>query len=108
MSLIESLFTQEARIELFAGLEDAAPVYRETPPRKCRLEVYNRMEKVGVQGGIRVNGRVDNIGANALMFCTGAPIPARSIVTVDGESYTVTECAEARGFGLDHLEVKLV
>ena len=41
------------------------------------------------------------------MFCTGEPIPERSIVTVDEQEYIVIECYRAFGFSEDHLEVVL-
>ena len=53
------------------------------------------------------SGEIDEVVANATMYCEGDPIPARSQVSIDGESFTVVDCYQARGFGAHHLEVRL-
>lgn len=107
MSMIDWLLTQSAVVVPFTGERDGHPVYgKPEPPRPCRLQLTKRLDTVMNAGGIY--GRQDSVVKASTMFVTGSPIAVRSLVTVNGETYTVTECKEAYGFGPDHLEVKLV
>lgn len=108
MGMIDFLLTQRCVITPFAGTENGEPVYgRPEKPRACRLQLDRTLKSQGAVGGDSVYGRYDTIVAAGKLFTTGKIIEPRSLVTVEGETYTVTACKPACGFGLDHLEVTL-
>ena len=78
-------------------------IYGEEEERKCRIQRTRDLEHTYKNPA----GGMDQVVARAKMFCTGDPIPERSVVTVDGLEYIVLECYRAFGFGEDHLEVTL-
>lgn len=101
--MIGFLLTQTAEIQAYKGYRNGDDAYAEPETRKCRVQYgkYNRHLYKDP------SGEAETITANAKMFTTGDPIPPRSIVTVDGQRMTVTDCYIARGFSADHLEVYL-
>ena len=102
MSLIMAFLAQEATIRPFIREGGAEPIYGAAETRKCRLQRGRHLQSA--PGG---DGTADQVVANAKMFCEGAPIPERSIVTCDGGEYTVINCDIKNGFADNHLEVWL-
>lgn len=102
MSLISAFFAQSAQIRPFIRDGAAEPVYGPSEARKCRLQRGRHLLQTS-----GANGTADQVVANAKMFCEGDPIPERSIVEVDGQSYTVISCDIKNGFVDNHLEVYL-
>lgn len=103
MGLIEFFFTQTAAISPFIREANARPVYGTTESRACRLERGRHLRHTYVNP----SGSLDQIEARAKMFCTGAAIPARSLVVCDGQQFTVIDCEVKNGFSDNHLEVYL-
>lgn len=104
MALIDMFFTQTATITPFVRMGSGKPVYGEAETRKCRME---RGKKLQAMLNRNIDGTVDEVVANARMFCTGDPIPSRSIVQCDGQQFTVIDCDVMNGFADHHLEVYL-
>lgn len=103
MPLIDFLLTQTAVIKPWIRQADGEDLYGDEQIRKCRLQRGRFLEHTYKNP----SGALDQAPAKAKMFCTGSPIPERSIVTVDDEEYTVVSCYRAYGFAEDHLEVTL-
>lgn len=103
MSMIGFLLRQTATIKPWIRYANGEDIYGETEERKCRLQRMRDLEHTYKNPA----GGMDQVLARAKMFCTGDPIPERSIVTVDGAEYIVLECYRAVGFSEDHLEVVL-
>lgn len=103
MSMIGFLLRQTATIRPWIRFANGEDIYGETEERKCRLQRTRDLEHTYKNPA----GGMDQVLARAKMFCTGEPIPERSIVTVDGAEYIVLECYRAVGFSEDHLEVVL-
>ena len=104
MSMIGFLLRQEAVIRPWIRCANGEDIFGEAETRKCRLQRGRNLEDNYFK---KAAGSMDQVIARAKMFCTGEPIPERSIVTVDGTEYTVIECYRAIGFGEDHIEVTL-
>lgn len=102
MSLIELFFTQTATITPFVREGSGCPIFGTPETRKCRMERGRHL-----MGGGSADGTVDQIVANARMFCVGDAIPSRSRVTCDGQDFVVISCEVMRGFADNHLEVYL-
>ena len=102
MSLIEALFTQTATVIPFVRDGAAEPIYGESTSRKCRIERGKYLTNVG-----GASGTIDQVTANALMFCVGEQIPERSKVIFDDREFTVINCAVMHGFADNHIEVYL-
>lgn len=103
MALIDFALTQTAVIKPWVRYANGEDIYGEEEERKCRLQRTRDLEHTYKNPA----GTLDQVLARGKMFCTGAPIPERSIVTVDGTEYIVLECYRAWGFVEDHLEVVL-
>lgn len=103
MGLISAFFTQTAVITPFIREGNAEPIYGETETRVCRLERGRHLHHLYVNPA----GSLDQIEANAKMFCEGDPIPSRSLVVCDGQEFTVINCEIMNGFADNHLEVYL-
>ena len=103
MSLIEMFFTQSATITPFVREGNGEPVYGKTETRPCRMERGKHLQNVYSNN----DGTVDQALASAKMFCTGAPIPERSLVVCDGQEFVVINCEIKNGFADNHLEVYL-
>lgn len=101
--LIDFLLRQSATIRPWIRSANGEDYYGEEETRKCRLQRTRDLEHTYKNPA----GGMDQVLARAKMFCTGEPIPERSIVTVDGAKYIVLECYRAFGFSEDHLEVVL-
>ena len=103
MSMIERFFTQEVKIRPFVRDGSGIPIYGEPETRKCRIEFGVKLNR----SGHGASGTVESVPAGARMFCTGDPIPMRSIVTYKDRDFTVNGCNIMRGFASSHLEVSL-
>lgn len=103
MSLIDFLLCQTATITPWVRYANGEDIYGEPETRACRLQRTRDLEHTYKNP----DGTMDQVVARAKMFCTGAPIPERSKVEVDGGEYIVLECYRAFGFSEDHLEVTL-
>lgn len=104
MSFIGFLLTQTAVIRPWVRYANGEDIYaEEREERPCRLQAMRDLETTYKNP----DGQVDQVIGRAKMFCTGDPIPERSIVTVDGQEFTVLRCYRAWGFTFDHLEVTL-
>ncbi len=103
MPLIDFLLTQTASIEPWVREASGEDIYGTTETRKCRLQRGRFLENTYKNP----DGALDQVVGRAKMFCTGTPIPERSVVTVDGEEFIVISCYRAYGFSEDHLEVVL-
>ncbi|MBR6029219.1 MAG: hypothetical protein IKP40_09005 [Clostridia bacterium] len=103
MSLIGFLLRQSADITPYVRTANGEDIYGETETRACRLQ----RSRILATTYKNPDGEIDQVTAHAKMFCTGEPVPERSVVTVDGLSYTVIRCYRACGFGEDHLEMLL-
>ena len=103
MSRISFLLRQTAVIRPWIRSANGRDYYADAEERPCRLQRSRDLEHTYKDP----DGGMDQVIARAKMFCTGAPIPERSAVTVDGEAYIVLRCYRAFGFGEDHLEVTL-
>lgn len=103
MALIEMFFTQTATITPFVRMGSGKPIYGQAETRRCRMERGKKLQNVYKN----LDGTADEIVANARMFCTGDPIPSRSIVQCDGQEFTVIDCDVMNGFADHHLEVYL-
>jgi len=101
--MIESFFTKQVVIKPFIRQGSGEPVYGEIETRKCRMERGLNLKTVYKNP----DGQIDDTAASAKMFCVGKPIPPRSIVTYEGQEFTVINCADHGGFSNDHLEVYL-
>lgn len=102
MALIEMLFTQTVNISPFIREGSGEPIFGEPETRKCRLQRGHYLQNVG-----GASGAVEQVVAQAKMFCVGEYIPPRSIVTHEGRDYTVINCEVLNGFADHHLEVYL-
>lgn len=103
MGLISAFFTQTATITPFVREGSAAPIYGEPETRACRMERGRKLRHLYVNPA----GSLDQIEANAKMFCEGEPIPSRSLVVCDEQEFTVIDCKIENGFADNHLEVYL-
>lgn len=103
MSMINFLLRQTAVIKPWIRYANGEDIYGEEEERKCRIQRTRDLEHTYKNPA----GGMDQVVARAKMFCTGDPIPERSVVKVDGLEYIVLECYRAFGFGEDHLEVTL-
>lgn len=103
MSMIRFLLRQTAVIKPWIRYANGEDIYGDPEERPCRLQRTRDLEHTYKNP----DGTLDQVVARAKMFCTGDPIPERSIVTVDENEYIVLECYRAFGFGEDHLEVVL-
>ena len=103
MSMIGFLLRQTAVIRPWIRSANGEDIYGEEETRPCRLQRRRDLEHTYKNP----DGAMDQVVARAKMFCTGEPIPERSIVTVDEQEYIVIECYRAFGFSEDHLEVVL-
>lgn len=103
MALIEMLFMQQAVISPFIREGNSRPVYGPPETRACRLERGKHLRHTYKDQG----GSLDQVAANAKMFCVGSAIPSRSLVVCDGQEFTVIDCEIKNGFADNHLEVYL-
>lgn len=103
MSMIGFLLRQTATIRPWIRSANGDDIYGDEETRPCRLQRRRDLEHTYKNPA----GAMDQVVARAKMFCTGDPIPERSLVTVDGLEYIVIECYRAYGFSEDHLEVVL-
>lgn len=105
VALIDFVLNQECTIRPWLRSASGEDIYGEPETRKCRLQTGKILSNTTVY--IHSDGAMDVQHANAKMYCTGEPIPNRSIVECGGRSFIVLNCYEARGFTGDHLEVQL-
>lgn len=105
MSLIDFTLTQECTITPWVRYANGDDVFGESETRKCRMQAGKYLNATNVY--IHPDGVVDTDEARAKMYCTGSPIPSRSIVMCEGQEFTVINCYQARGFTGSHLEVTL-
>ena len=103
MALIDAFLKKTARIKPYIRDAGGEVIYGEEEYRKCRLQRGGNLRTTYKNP----DGQIDQVLANAKMFCTGMPIPAKSIITCDGEEFVVMRCDVATGFSDDHLEVYL-
>lgn len=103
MGQIDFLLRQTAVIRPWIRSANGEDIYGPEEERRCRIQCKRDLEHTYKNPA----GAMDQVLARATMFCTGAPIPERSIVIVDGQEYIVLECYPAHGFKRSHLEVKL-
>lgn len=103
MALIDAFLKQMVKIKPYIRTAGGEPVYGREETRKCRLERGCNLQATYKDP----DGQIDQILANARMFCRGEPIPDRSVVSFEGREYTVIKCFVASGFRDDHLEVYL-
>lgn len=101
MGLIDFLLRQECVITPWIREGNGEDIYGEPETRACRVQVGRELESTYVNP----DGQMDQVRHRTKMFCVGEPIPERSIVECDGETFTVTRCYRAYGFIGDHLEV---
>lgn len=103
MALIDFALRQTCTIYPWLREAEGQDIYGPPETRACRVQHGRYL----TERTVRINpaGVVDTTAAKAKMFCTGEKIPERSRVECDGESFTVIDCYEARGFGASHLEV---
>lgn len=104
MPLIEAFFKQTATIRPYLREGGGGPLYGEEETRACRMERGRHIQTVYKY----VDGQVDEVLANAKMFCIGDLIPEKSLVIYDGQEMTVIQCKVATGFKDHHLEVYLM
>lgn len=104
MSLIEAFFRQTVTVTPYIREGNGEPIYGAAETRKCRLERGRHIQTTYKNP----DGQIDEVVANAKMFCTGNPIPEKSLVTFDGQDMTVIRCAVMNGFNDHHLEVYLM
>ena len=78
--LIDFLLRQKCRVRPWLRMENGVDVYGEAQERACRLQ-----KGLHLENGISVDGVEDAVTAKALMFCTGAAIPERSLVDCEGK-----------------------
>ena len=105
MALIDAFLTQTAAIKPFIRAASGELIYGDEERRPCRIEQGANLEASTYSVA---DGQIDQIVANARMYCRGDAIPNRSIVICDGREYTVIKCSVLRGFHAGHLEVYLV
>lgn len=103
MALIDMLLTQSAVITPFIREGNAEPIYGESEVRPCRMERGKHLNHVYKNP----SGALDEVAANAKMFCRGGYIPPRSLVVCDGQEFVVINCEVKNGFADNHLEVYL-
>ena len=103
MSLISFALRQMVTIKPYLREGAGESIYGRTEQRRCRLERGKNLKTVYKNP----SGQIDEKVACAKMICEGPPIPPRSIVTFEGERYTVINCYVANGFKDNHLEVYL-
>ena len=96
-------FTQTATITPFVREGSGGPVYGKTETRVCRMERGKHLQNVYKNA----DGTIDQTVAQAKMFCTGSPIPERSLVVCEGQEFVVINCEVKNGFADHHLEVYL-
>jgi len=105
MSMIQFLLRWECKIKPFIRNVNGEDIYGPEETRKCRIEFGNYLVNHS-QGGL--GSVIDQIAAKAKMFCTGDPIPTRSIVYFEGRTLIVIGCSPKYGMGgIDHLEIML-
>lgn len=100
-------FRQVATITPFIREGSGGPIYGQPEVRKCRMERGKHLGRADTPTSGGSAGTVDQTIANARMFCTGAPIPERSLVSCDGQDFIVINCDVMTGFADNHLEVYL-
>ena len=103
MALIDGFLKQIVAIKPYLREASGGPVYGEEETRRCRLQRGKNLQTVYKNA----DGQVDQTIADTKMFCTGAAIPERSIVTYEGREYIVLKCYVLNGFQDSHLEVYL-
>lgn len=103
MALIDAFLKQTVKIKPYIRTAGGEPVYGREETRKCRLERGCNLQTVYKNA----DGQIDQIVANAKMYCRGEAIPDRSVVLFDGREYIVIKCSVLGGFTDDHLEVYL-
>lgn len=103
MALIDFVLTQEAIVTPWLREAEGEDIYGEPETRKCRIQHGDHLRHTYVNP----NGAFDQVEARAKLFCTGDPIPTRSIVECEGERFIVLDCYIAHGFQASHLEVTL-
>lgn len=104
MALIEAFFCQEATIRPYLREGSGEPIYGETETRPCRMERGRKIKTTYKNP----DGQIDQVVAEAKMFCVGSPIPEKSLVTCDGQEFVVIQCKVLNGFYDHHLEVYLM
>ena len=103
MALIDFFLRQTATITPFVREGAGAPIYGPPETRRCRMERGKNIEYTYKNPA----GTIEQIVAKAKMFCTGAPIPDKSLVECDGQKYMVIGCEVLNTFADHHLEVIL-
>ena len=101
--MIDFLLNQTAIVTPWERYADGEDIYAEAEERPCRISHRENLETTYKNP----SGQIDQIRANAKMYCKGEKIPERSLVSCDGEEYVVVKCYRARGFAESHLEVYL-
>ena len=106
MGLISAFLTHTAHIEPFKRMINGRCVYGDAEERKCRIQRGLYLETVYKNP----SGQIDEVRAQAKLFCEGGPIPEHSKISIDDEEkqYTVIRCYQAEGFGPDHQEAYLM
>lgn len=103
MALIDAFLKWTAQIKPYLRDAGGEILYGETESRKCRMQRGGNLRTTYKNP----DGQIDQVIANAKMFCTGEPIPTKSIVIFEGKEYVVMRCDVATGFSDNHLEVYL-
>lgn len=103
MALIDGFFRQTVKIKPYIREASGGPVYGDEEERRCRLQRGQNLRTVHKNA----DGQIDETIADTKMFCTGAAIPERSIVTYEEREYIVLKCRVLNGFQDSHLEVYL-
>lgn len=103
MALIDAFLKKTARIKPYVRDADGETIYGKEEQRRCRIQRGGNLRTTYKNP----DGQIDQVLANAKMFCVGNPIPAKSKVMCDGTEYVVMRCDIATGFSDDHLEVYL-
>lgn len=103
MAAIGFLLRQTATVKPWIRSANGEDIFGAVETRKCRIQRRRDLEHTFKNP----DGSMDQVVARAKMFCTGEPIPERSIVTIGNDEYIVIECYRAIGFTENHLEVIL-
>ena len=103
MALIDAFLKKTVRIKPYVRDAGGEIIYGKEEQRKCRMQRGGNLRATYKNP----DGQIDQVLANAKMFCTGKLIPTKSIVICDGKEYVVMRCDVATGFLDNHLEVYL-
>ena len=103
MALIDAFLKQTVRIKPYVRDAGGEIIYGKEEWRKCRLERGSNLRTTYKNP----DGQIDQVLANAKLFCVGKFIPEKSVVIYEDKEFTVIKCFVLNGFRDDHLEVYL-